>query len=943
MSASPQSHRLPSGGLIDRTQSLSFTFDGETYEGYEGDTLASALLANGVDLVGRSFKYHRPRGLLSAGSEEPNGLVRLGEGNRARPNLRATEIPLFDGLVARSQNAWPKLSFDLGALAGLAARYLKAGFYYKTFLWPAGAWPFYEKLIRRAAGLGQPPCGPDPAQHEHHHQTCELLVIGAGRAGLVAALEAAEQGRRLILCDERAELGGSLAWTRDPVDGLEPIAWWDQAVEKLEQNPKVTLLANTTAFSCQNLPLVLLEERRPGGNHRLWIVRADAVVLAGGAIERPLVFPGNDRPGIMLASAVRFYIRHYGVKPGQRAVIVTNNDSAYEALEDLKSADIQVAGLIDMRPAEAAPFRPDGVPVFANYEIAGTRGRKRLKGLTLRYGVDGSRVDLDCDLLLMSGGWTPNLQLYAQAGGRLMMEPQIGAHLPHDATTPLAVVGAAAGKGVSPTAAMPLAKGPMAFMDFQNDVTTDDLDLAMAEGYGDIEHLKRYTTTGMGTDQGKTSNINALSFVAARQGRSAEAVGHTTFRPPFTPVSLGAVAGPARGRDLAPTRRTPFHKANEKAGAVFVTAGDWLYPRHYPHNGEDMAAAIAREVRNTRRQVGVVDMSSLGKIDVQGPDAPTFLERVYCNNLANLAIGRVRYGLMLRADGILFDDGTVARLGETHFLLTTTTARAGEVWQHLERLHQCHWPDLDIRLTSVTDAWAALAIAGPRARDLLTALGPDFPVDKESFPMASVREGLLDGLPIRLYRVSFSGELGYEIHTPAGYAEDLWEAVDVAGAPLGLMPYGLEALDVMRLEKGHISVGTEIDGRTTPADLGLGKLVSRKKDFLGRSLFQRPYLQGKGRLQLVGLQPVDGQTVLPIGAMITAHTWQGTTQVSLGYLTASLYSPSLEHPIALALLKDGHDRLGDEVWAVSPLANQSVRAAVVSPHFFDPGGERLNG
>ncbi len=962
MTAPAQDFRLPNGGNIDRSKPLRFTFDGEALLGLAGDSLASALLANGVHLVGRSFKYHRPRGILTHGSTEPNALVRLGEGEQALPNQRATEIPLFDGLVAHSQNAWPSRRHDLGALAGGAGKLLRAGFYYKTFLWPQGGWPFYERFIRRAAGLGRPPEGPDPQSQDHRHGACDCLVIGAGAAGLHAAQRAVAKGQRVILCDENPYLGGALNWITARIDGVPANAWTRKVEKELTQGGAL-LLANTTAFSHQDPGVCFLEQRLGPYRHRLWKITAGEVVLASGAIERPLVFPGNDRPGVMLASSVRAYIGHYGVRPGTEAVILTNNDSAYSALRDLQNAQIPVAAMVDLRKGREAPIDTGDVPFFSGAQVVESKGSKRLRGVIIQDRATGTSTEVACDLLCLSGGWTPSLHLYAQRQGKLIFNEGIGAHLPSDPQAPLRVTGAAAGEfdlqaclpdcdvlseeAIDHDADMAAATQQAtqgkakAFVDFQNDVTASDIAQAVAEGYGDIELVKRYTTVGMGTDQGKTSNINALHLAARAAEKSPRDMGHTTFRPPYTPVLLGAIAGPATGDSLSPTRCTPFHGVSRAAGAAFVTTGTWLYPRYYPQKGEDMARSISREVRNTRENVGMVDMSSLGKIDVQGRDALAFLERVYCNNLAGLKVGRLRYSLMLRPDGLLFDDGTVARLGENHYVVTATTARSGAVWHDLEKLRQAHWPDLDVKLTSVTDHWASLAIAGPKARALLDGLAPDFDTSNEAFPMASLCLGRLGDLPARVYRVSFSGELGYEINVPAGYAPTLWHRLMAVGQPLGLMPYGLEALDIMRIEKGHISVGTEIDGRTTPADLGLARMVSAKKPFIGQALLQRRALQEKNRRQLVGLRPLDGITPLPMGAHITDAPWNGRSQESQGYLTASIESPTLGHPIALALLAGGHGRHGERVWAVSPVASQSVEAEVVSPHFFDPEGGRM--
>lgn len=984
MARDRQPNRLNNLGTIDRTKPLRFTFNNRSYTGYQGDTLASALIANGVDLIGRSFKYHRPRGIFSAGSEEPNALVTVGQSIDARPNLRATEIVLENGLVARSQNCWPSVDWDLGAVTGLVSRIIGAGFYYKTFMWPAKAWKTYEYFIRHAAGLGSPPEGHDDAIYDHRNAHCDILVIGGGPAGLAAASCAALTGARVILCDEKMHMGGSLSWLRADIGGKPAADWARATIGELANHANVTTLSDTTAFAIGDDNHVVLEQRFGWKNRRLWKIRPKRIVLAGGAIERPILFPGNDRPGIMLVTAVRRYIREFGVVPGRQATIVTNNDSGYDAVKDLQDAGMIVATVIDIRDRCEGSVRAKAgnCPIYMGASITATRGRKRLSGINIET-PDGSN-HIACDTLCVAGGWTPSLQLYSQRQGKLRFNDTLGAHLPVDHAEPMIVVGAAIGTfdlglclsdgwragadaatdlgftkpvqhkfsvtceqsvDADGSAIMPVSKilpsKQKAFVDLQNDVTCADLSQALGEGYQSIEHVKRYTTTGMGTDQGKTSNVNAIRTVAAITGISPSEIGHTTFRPPYAPVSMGAIAGEARGKLVAPTRRTPFHSRCTDAGVVFLESGDWLYPRYYPQPGESMAEAIDREVRNTRRNVGMVDMSSLGKIDVQGADAIAFLERVYCNNLASLKVGRVRYSLMLREDGILFDDGTVTRLGENHYLITTTTARAGEAWLHLERYRQAYWSDLNVSLTSVTDDWASIAIAGPKARDLVQSLTDDIDCSANAFPPSSMMEGTIDDMPVRIFRVSFSGELGFEINISADYASSLWDRLVGHGPTFDLMPYGLEALDIMRIEKGHISVGTEIDGRTTAADVGLGRMVSTKKEFIGKALLQRSAFNEPGRRQLVGLKAADGKSAIPYGAQITDSVWKGTPQETQGHSTATIASPTLGESIAMALVIDGHSRIGAKAWAVSPVASRSVEVEITTPHFYDPDGTRL--
>ncbi|HEV8313637.1 MAG TPA: 2Fe-2S iron-sulfur cluster-binding protein, partial [Burkholderiaceae bacterium] len=735
----------PAGSRIDRTQRLRFTFDGIAYEGYRGDTLASALLANGVHLVARSFKYHRPRGIFAAGSEEPNALVRLGSGARAEPNTRATQIALFDGLVATSQNRWPSLAFDLGAIANLCAPLLPAGFYYKTFMWPS--WLLYERFIRAAAGMGIAPDGVDPDEYEHQHAHCDLLVVGGGRSGLAAAREAAKGGARVILCDEGDP---------PPVEG-------------------VRTLARTTAFGRYDHGLVGLLESR----HRLWKVRTKELVLATGAIEQPLVFGNNDLPGVMLAGAMGRYAREFGVLPGRRVVLAGVHDSIHATASLLRDLGVQVT-------------------MVEGTEVVGAIGRQRVQAIETQAGT------IACDAVGVCGGFQPAVHLLAQMR----------------VTTGVRVVGRAARPAMAPPV------GNAGFVDLQNDVTVADIELAVREGYRSVEHLKRYTTLGMGTDQGKTSNLAGSAILADRLGKSLAEIGSTTFRPPYTPVTLGALAGRERGAHAEPTRLTPMHAWHAAHGARFINAGLWVRPQLYPRAGESDEACIEREARHVRSHAGMVDVSTLGKIELQGADVAEFLNRVYINNWHTLAVGRARYGVMLREDGFVFDDGTTSRLAEQHYLMTTTTANAEAVLRHLEFLLQIVWAELRVRLASVTEQWAALALAGPNSRAVLQK------VADVNLPFLGVSTCRVAGIPARVLRISYSGELAYEIHVPANRGQELWEAL----SNLGIAPYGTEAMGVLRIEKGHIVVGAEADGRTTADDLGLGALVSQSKHFVGKRL-----------------------------------------------------------------------------------------------------------
>jgi heterotetrameric sarcosine oxidase alpha subunit len=989
---SAEPFRLASGGAIDRSRALAFTFDGKPYTGRPGDTLASALLANGVRMVGRSFKYHRPRGIFTAGPEEPNALVRVGTGARAEPNTRATMVELYDGLAARSQNCWPSLGFDLWAINNLLGRLFPAGFYYKTFMAPAAAWPAYERLIRRAAGMGTHVPHADPDRYDRRFAHCDVLIAGGGAAGLAAATAAARAGADVILVDERDAFGGHLRGERDGIETLQP------CLRELAGLPNVRLLPRTTAFGVYDHGTVALAERvtdhlgpaAPASlpRQRLWMVRTREIVIATGAIERPLVFAGNDRPGVMLAAAARAYVNRFAVAPGRRAVVFTNNADAYRTALDLAAAGIEVAAVIDARPAPDGPpvaaARGRGIAVRAGHVVVATKGGRALRAVAVA-PIDkagraaGAAGWIDCDLLAVSGGLTPSVHLHSHTGGKLGWDDAIAAFVPDGPRPPARVCGAARGvfaladcfadgarAGAAAAEAIglrapildPLACAPdepwsmrplwevrrargKRFVDLQDDVTADDLDLAVRENYRAIEHVKRYTTLGMGTDQGKTSNLNGLAIVAERRAEAIPAVGTTTFRPPYTPVAFGALAGPEVGKHFEPIRRTPLHAWHAAHGAMFVEAGPWLRPRAYARAGENFEAAWRREVLAVRGAAGICDVSTLGKIDVQGPDATAFLERVYCNGFARLAVGRCRYGLMLREDGIVLDDGTATRIGERHYVMTTTTANAGTVLAHLEFLLQAVWPELNVRVASVTDQYGQIALAGPRSRDVLRRV-VDGDVGNAALPFLDFAAAAIAGARVRVFRISYSGELAYEIAVPADHTVAVWEALLAAGREFGLAPYGTEAMAAMRIEKGHVA-GAEINGQTTPADLGLARLVSTRKHFVGRRMLERPALADAARPSLVGLEPVDGVTPIPAGAQLVEDGSAPPPVPMLGHVTSPTFSPTLGRPIALALLKGGIARKGETVVAAAPLDGSFVPARVVEPVFYDPTGERLNG
>ena len=998
--------RLPHGGQVDHEKPLSFTFNGKTYKGLAGDTLASALLANGVHLVGRSFKYHRPRGIVTAGPEEPNALVQVGEDPRTDPNMKATQLELVEGLSARSQNAWPSVEFDIGAVNTLAARMIPAGFYYKTFMWPASAWKTYEHVIRRAAGLGTSPQQRDPDRYDKTYAHCDVLVVGAGPAGLAAALAAGRSGARVVLVEQDHLLGGALLnASEEMIDGMPALDWVRSAETELAQMPNLRILRRTVAYGAfdhgfyglmENVTDHLAEAPDHLPRHRLWKLRAAKAVFCCGAIERPLVFADNDRPGVMTASSVQSYINRYALKPGKRAVVFTNNDSGYGAALDMTAAGIEVAAVIDLRAAPGGPLteraEAAGLRILADHAIIGTLGKKRVtKVRVAELSAEGDTVvgtaeEIDCDLVAVSGGWSPTVHLFCHAKGSLEWDEDHACFVPGKAMqagqqvagsangafglatclTEGAEAGAAAATeaGFEPGAAVtaesddrdflpgrwmwlvpsdkPLGQKAKHFVDQQNDVTAADLKLALREGYVSIEHVKRYTTTGMATDQGKLGNVNAIGIVAEVFGRPLPEVGVTTFRPPFTPVSFGIFAGRDVDDLLDPLRRTPMHAWHERNGALFEDVGQWRRPWYYPQFGEDMHSAVKREVKAVRESLGILDASTLGKIDIQGPDAAEFLNRVYTNAWKKLDIGKARYGLMLGEDGMVMDDGVTTRLGENHFLMTTTTGNAAPVLAHLEDYLQTEWPDLQVYLTSVTEQFATITLSGPNARTLMAELS-DAELSPNALPHMGYTAAKVAGVPARIFRISFTGELSYEINVPASFGMAVWQTVMTAGERYGITPYGTEAMHVLRAEKGYIIVGQETDGSVTPLDLDMGWAVSKTKDFIGKRSLTRADMLKPDRKQLVGILTQDPKEVLPEGAQLVEQVLPQPPMPMLGHVTSSYYSPNCGRSIAMALVKGGLARKGETLYA--PLEGGKTVACVVadSPVFFDPEGKRLNG
>jgi sarcosine oxidase, subunit alpha len=993
------SNRIAGAGRLVPAKTVRFTFDGQSLTGLEGDTLASALLANGIHLVGRSFKYHRPRGILSAGSEEPNALVDVErDKSRKQPNVRATVQEIYDGLKVKSQNRWPSLTFDVGAINDVFSPMLPAGFYYKTFMWPKFAWKtIYEPKIRAAAGLGVVPGEADTDRYSNRFAHCDVLVVGGGAAGLAAALSAAQTGARVIICDEQAEAGGALRYETDvTVDGKPGYDWATETLASLRAMDNVTVLTRTTAFGYYAQNFVGLVERisdhlsNPGSDmprERLWQVRARKVILATGAIERHMVFANNDRPGILLASAARAYLNQYGVAVGRKVGVYTANDSAYAAAIDLKRAGVDIPVIVDTRDNPSSPViveaRSLGIDVVTGHAVFSAGGKRRVSSISIRPNRGGSERKVVVDALIMSAGWTPSVHLFSQSRGKVAWDAANERFLPGTYAQDCVSVGAcngsdglqqaldeavAAGGKLAgetgfkgKTAALKATGGTdwvlgmigsapgagadttvKAFVDFQNDVTAKDVRLAVREGMHSIEHVKRFTTNGMATDQGKTSNLHGLAIAAEALNRPIPAVGLTTFRAPFTPVTFGAIVNHARHDLFDPTRRTPMHAWHAAQGAAFEDVGQWKRAWYYPQAGEDMHAAVNRECVAVRNQAGIFDASTLGKIEVVGPDAAKFLELLYTNPWEKLGVGRLRYGIMLREDGFIYDDGVVGRLAEDRFHVTTTTGGAPRVMNHMEDYLQTEFPHLNVWLTSTTEQWAVIAVQGPKAREIITPLVEGIDLSNEAMPHMSVREGRICGVPTRLFRMSFTGEAGYEINVPADYGRAVWEAVYERGKPLGLTPYGTEAMHVLRAEKGYIIVGQDTDGTVTPQDAGLTWAIGKNKtDYVGiRGLLRRD-LVADGRKQLVGLKTKDAHVVLEEGAQIVANPNQPVPMTMIGHVTSSYWSQNCGRSIAMALVIDGTKRLGETLYV--PMPDGVIEVEVTGTVFFDEKGERLNG
>ena len=994
-----ENYRLEKIGLIDRNKKISFKFNGKKYFGYEGDTLASALIANGVHLVGRSFKYHRPRGFFGAGVDEPYAIVQLYRNGETDPNCRATEQELFEGLEAKSVNCWPSVNFDIGAINNFLNRFFPAGFYYKTFMWPKSFWyKVYEPFIRKAAGFGVASTKHDQERYEHKYEYCDLLVAGSGPSGLASAYAAAKNGARVILAEDKARFGGSLLTSEVSIGNQSGKDWSEKIIAELKEMSNVIVKNRSQVFGYYDHNMLVMSERisdhlprtkKYTPKQRLWYIRAKEVVISSGSIERPIVFGNNDTPGVVLASAAREYLKVYGVLVGKKPLIFTNNDSAYEtAIEFKKNGILPI--ILDSRTNPSSEIVSEaknmGIDIRFSHVVVAAKGYKKVKSAEIAKISENKKnleeiKNITCDCICVSGFWTPTIHLASQSGNKTKFNNDIDAFVPNKSKQNETTLGSANGiftleetlkksfesgyeiskkitnnenKVTIPQVAekkhtthdkfwcVPLPKGKTykRFLDFQNDVAVSDVELALREGYRSIEHVKRYTTLGMATDQGKTSNLNGLQLVSSIENKIVPSVGHTTFRPPYTPVTIGAIVGREIGKHSKPTRKSPMHSWHEKHNAVFVDAGVWLRPRYYKQGNEGLFEASKREAENVRKNVGVCDVTTLGKIDIKGPDAAEFLNRVYTNAWLKLPVGKARYGLMLREDGIVMDDGTTTRISENHYHMTTTTAQAANVLSHLEYYLQIVWPELNVNVVSTTEQWAGAAIAGPNSRKLLKKLFPKTDVSNETLPFMGYVEGNLFGFHARIFRISFSGELAYEVNVESDNGNFMWEKIIEVGKEFEIQPYGTEALSTLRIEMGHVA-GSELDGRTIPYDNGLQGLISKKKDFIGKRSLNRSSFIAEDRQKVVGVVPIDKKTSIPEGSHLVKDANAKLPNPKLGHISASCWSVEYNNPFSLAILKDGKNMIGKKLFALSPLKNKSIPVEIVSSHYVDPKGERV--
>ena len=995
--------RVKTSKFIDETTRVSFKFNSKNYYGYKGDTLASALIANGIHLVGRSFKYHRPRGIMTAGSEEPNAIVQLNNNSAlSEPNVRATEVEIYDGLEASSQNCWPSVNFDIGGINNFLSPLLPAGFYYKTFMWPASFWEKYEYFIRKSAGLGKSPAAPDPDIYDHKYIHCDVLVIGGGISGIMAAKTAAQNGLNTLLVEEKPNLGGTTIYQNSEqhkINNQTSSIWLEKEIANLESldNLEIKTRTSVAAFHGYNFLLARenltdhlpIKDRTNKVRQRLLKIRAKKVITATGSLERPLVFNNNDRPGILLSSAIKKYIDFYGVSCGEDNVLFTNNDSAYETALSLFKKGIRVKAIVDIREQPSSKIieevESNGIKVYKEYTVVNTEGYKKINKISIMQlskdgqSVIGSKIDLDCDCLGLSGGWTPAVHLFTQSGGKLRFRDEDQVFIPNHYPSKQISIGSCNGdfeldeilnlvptqlknfleiekteyENLSIEISKNLSKRNIwllpsdkvlgktkPFVDYQNDATAKDIKLALREGFKSIEHVKRYTTTGMGTDQGKLGNMHALGIIAETAGVKMGELGTTTFRPPYTPLSFGTIVGRNVGEYFDIFRKTTIHEWHVKNNAEFENVGQWKRAWYYPKTTEDMHQAVQRESKAARESAGILDASTLGKIDIQGTDASEFLNRVYTNTWSKLGIGKCRYGLMLHEDGMVYDDGVTTRLDENHYIMTTTTGGAANVMSKLEDYLQTEWPELDVYLTSVTDHFATISVCGPNSKKIVSKVIPDLDLSDENFPHMSFKNAKIDKVKCRVMRISFTGEHSYEINIQASFGKSVWEKCMEAGKEFNITPYGTETMHLLRAEKGFIIVGQDTDATMTPIDLQMDWIVSKKKyDFIGKRSLYRSDTIREDRKQLVGLLTDDPKIVLEEGAQIVEDTNLKPIEM-LGHVTSSYYSPNLNKSIALAVVRGGKNMMGKKLFI--PMENKIISVTVADPVFLDKENKRLN-
>ena len=995
--------RVKTSKFIDETYRISFKFNGSRYYGYKGDTLASALLANDIHLVGRSFKYHRPRGIMTSGSEEPNAIVQLHDNsNRTEPNVRATEVEIYEGLEASSQNCWPSVNFDIGGINNLLSPILPAGFYYKTFMWPSSFWEKYEYFIRKSAGLGKSPTTPDPDIYEHEYIHCDLLIVGSGISGIMAAKTAAKNGLKTLLVDEKPNLGGTTIYQNSDhfkINNQTSGSWLQSEINEIKkiENLEIRLRTSVAAFHGYNFILARenltdhlpIEQRKNKTRQRLLKIRAKKVITATGSLERPLIFDNNDRPGIMLSSAIKRYADLFGVACGEKIIFLTNNDSAYETAISLIQKGIKVEAIVDNREQVDSKLlyeiEKNNIKVFKGFTIINTNGYKRINKVSIMQlskdgqKVIGTKILLSCDCLGVSGGWTPAVHLFTQSGGKLKFREEDQVFIPDKYPSEQISIGSCNGdltleeiiektpkhlkkflnikktdyedievfssenktkRNIWLLPSDKILGKTKSFVDYQNDATANDIKLALREGFRSIEHVKRYTTTGMGTDQGKLGNMHALGIISETAGNKMGEHGTTTFRPPYTPLTFGTIVGRNVGEYFDVYRKTPMHNWHIDNKAEFENVGQWKRAWYYPKDNENMFQAVQRESKAARESAGILDASTLGKIDIQGTDASEFLNRVYTNAWSKLSIGKCRYGLMLNEDGMVYDDGVTTRLEENHYIMTTTTGGAANVMGKLEDYLQTEWPELDVYLTSVTDHYATISVCGPNSKKIISKVIPNLDLSDEKFPHMSFKNTKIGKINCRIMRISFTGEHSYEINIQANYAKSVWEKCMEAGKDFNITPYGTETMHLLRAEKGFIIVGQDTDATMTPIDLQMDWIVSKKKyDFIGKRSLYRSDTVKDDRKQLVGLLTDNKDEILEEGAQIVADMNKSPIEM-LGHVTSSYYSPNLKKSIALGVVRGGKNMMGKKL--IIPMENKRINVTVTDPVFLDKENKRLN-